>query len=166
MVAGREHHRLHARHRRRSTDLGRPRRQSSDPVLLVDDGGAADPDWSSDGASIVYDGQREVPSGSQSRSSTVTAASGSELFSRSGAHAYDPFWSPDNSRIVFVSNKDGKNDEVYVMNADGSGLRRVTNDAGSRHHPRLVRCAAVSADQAMTPTVVLPSPFQSPTIGA
>ena len=31
-------------------------------------------------------------------------------------------WSPDGSRIAFSSDRDG-NDEVYVMNADGSGLR-------------------------------------------
>ncbi len=39
-----------------------------------------------------------------------------------------PSWSRD-GRLVFQSNRDG-NWELYVMNADGSGLRRVTDDEG------------------------------------
>ena len=41
----------------------------------------------------------------------------------------DPAWSPDGQRIAFSSDRDG-NWEIYVMNADGSGLVRLTdNDA-------------------------------------
>ena len=39
---------------------------------------------------------------------------------------YLPIWSPDGSKIAFTSNRDG-NPEIYVMNRDGSGLRRMTN---------------------------------------
>jgi TolB protein len=39
-----------------------------------------------------------------------------------------PAWSPDGSRIVFYSERDG-NGEIYTMNADGSAVRRLT------HHP-------------------------------
>ena len=40
-----------------------------------------------------------------------------------------PVWSPDGRRIAFDSDRDG-NWEVYVMNADGSGVTRLTgNDA-------------------------------------
>ena len=34
----------------------------------------------------------------------------------------------DNGKIVFRSNRDGGNEEIYVMNADGSGQTRVTNN--------------------------------------
>jgi len=40
-----------------------------------------------------------------------------------------PGWSPDGTRITFQSDRDG-NDEVYVMNADGSGQTRLTNNLG------------------------------------
>jgi TolB protein len=40
---------------------------------------------------------------------------------------YLPAWSPDGSRIAFTSNRDG-NPEIYVMNADGSNVRRMTNN--------------------------------------
>jgi Tol biopolymer transport system component len=36
-------------------------------------------------------------------------------------------WSPDGTKIVFLSDRDG-NYEIYTMNADGSGQTRVTNN--------------------------------------
>jgi hypothetical protein len=39
--------------------------------------------------------------------------------------AYDPAWSPRSERIAFVSTAPG-NDEIYTVNADGSGLQRLT----------------------------------------
>jgi TolB protein len=41
-------------------------------------------------------------------------------------HNFLPAWSPDGSQIAFVSNRDG-NAEIYVVNADGSNVRRITN---------------------------------------
>jgi TolB protein len=40
---------------------------------------------------------------------------------------YLPAYSPDGSRMAFVSNRDGNN-EIYVMNVDGSGVVRLTNN--------------------------------------
>ena len=42
-----------------------------------------------------------------------------------------PVWSPDSRRIAFISDRDktsGAFWNLYVMNADGSGLTRLTND--------------------------------------
>jgi Tol biopolymer transport system component len=38
----------------------------------------------------------------------------------------DPAWSPDGTRLAFVSNRTGRY-ELYVANADGTGLRQVTD---------------------------------------
>lgn len=38
-----------------------------------------------------------------------------------------PSWSPDGSKITFVSHRDG-NGEIYLMNADGTDQSRLTND--------------------------------------
>jgi Tol biopolymer transport system component len=46
----------------------------------------------------------------------------------------DPVWSPDGKLIAFVSNRDG-NDEIYVMNADGSNQRRLTDTPSSDSEP-------------------------------
>ena len=51
-----------------------------------------------------------------------------------------PAWSPDGTQIAFMSNRDG-NPEIYVMNSDGTDLRRLTN------HPAIDVDADVVADR-------------------
>jgi len=50
--------------------------------------------------------------------------------------AYDdqPKWSPDSSKIAFMSGRDG-NLEIYTMNADGSGQTRITNNLAADGFP-------------------------------
>ena len=38
-----------------------------------------------------------------------------------------PVWSPDGTRIAFMSTRDG-NPDIYVMNRDGSSVRRLTTN--------------------------------------
>jgi Tol biopolymer transport system component len=45
-----------------------------------------------------------------------------------------PAWSPDAQRIAFYSERDG-NAEIYVMNADGSNERRLTNTTADEGYP-------------------------------
>jgi len=48
--------------------------------------------------------------------------------------ASDPAFSPDGSRVAYVSLKDG-NPEIYVMSADGTGATRLTTDPQADGHP-------------------------------
>jgi Tol biopolymer transport system component len=41
-----------------------------------------------------------------------------------------PAWSPDGSRIAFVSDRGGT-EEIYVMSPEGAGVKRLTNRPGS-----------------------------------
>jgi len=41
--------------------------------------------------------------------------------------SYDPAWSPVDNQIAFVSSDES--DEIYVINEDGSNLRRLTSNA-------------------------------------
>lgn len=50
------------------------------------------------------------------------------------AEGRSPAWSPDGRTIAFVSARSG-NDEVYVVNADGSGLRNLTNHPADDRMP-------------------------------
>lgn len=41
-----------------------------------------------------------------------------------------PVWAPDGLRIAFTSDRDG-DDEIYMMDATGTGVVRLTNTVGS-----------------------------------
>ena len=46
-----------------------------------------------------------------------------------GSRVFYPAWSPDSNRIAYISYKDDVyNGEVYVINLDGTGLTRLTNN--------------------------------------
>src|SRR5690349_11511874 len=47
-------------------------------------------------------------------------------------------WSADGTRIVFVSDRDG-DEEIYVMNADGTEPKRLTRAPGRDAHPDFSR---------------------------
>lgn len=46
----------------------------------------------------------------------------------------NPAFSPDGRRLVFESHRDGQG-EIYVVNVDGSGLKRITSSPGDETHP-------------------------------
>ncbi len=83
------------------------------------------PAWAPDARSIAYTSYRTgfqdiiVSYIYEGRYSNPTAGS-------SEKQNFLPAWSPDGSRLAFTSNRDG-NSEIYVINRDGSGLRRLTN---------------------------------------
>jgi Tol biopolymer transport system component len=87
--------------------------------------------WSRDG-SLIFDGSPfkndEIatidPSGHDLR----------VLTSNVNAADIEPMWSPDGRRIVFVSDRT-EDDEIWVMNADGSGQRNLSRSKGSDYVP-------------------------------
>lgn len=46
----------------------------------------------------------------------------------------NPVWSPDGKQIAYVSDTYG-NDDIFIMNADGTNVRRVTYDKSNENHP-------------------------------
>jgi Tol biopolymer transport system component len=46
----------------------------------------------------------------------------------------EPAWSPDGSKIAFASRRAGSFD-IYVMNADGTGTKRLTSGTSADNHP-------------------------------
>jgi TolB protein len=84
------------------------------------------PAWSPDGTTIAFtsdfnSAQSEIYAMKSDASEDWVPLT--NTFGADGA----PEWSPDGSRIVFVSSRNG-NDEIYVMNADGSAETRLTTD--------------------------------------
>jgi len=46
-----------------------------------------------------------------------------------------PVWSPDGSKIAFMSSRSGNSLQVFVMNADGTGVVQVTSAAADAEYP-------------------------------
>ena len=51
-----------------------------------------------------------------------------------GAAAQTRVAEPDKALILFESTRDG-NSEIYVMRADGTAQRRLTDNPAAEHHP-------------------------------
>jgi TolB protein len=81
------------------------------------------PEISPDGNSIVF--MRWTPASNQEQIWMMDRDGGNPRRVVRGT-GWDPTWAPDGARILFASNMDGSN-ELYVVNADGSGLHKITS---------------------------------------
>ena len=97
------------------------------------------PDLSPDGVTLMFQSNR---SGKQAI--WLARADGRDphlLFDGAspGSDPATPRWSPDGQRIAFAMKPAGATDEneseIYVMGADGSRVRRLTNAPGDDSHP-------------------------------
>jgi TolB protein len=82
---------------------------------------AMDPSWSRDGKKIAFWSARDVGP----RIFVMDANGRNEQpVTKAPVAAVHPSWSPDGKRIVFSG---GNPSQLEIMNADGTGIRRVTN---------------------------------------
>jgi Tol biopolymer transport system component len=88
------------------------------------------PSWSPDGTHIVF--ERCCKNGTSDVFSIDVATRAETNLTSSTTHQdFDPAWSPDGTRIAYVSFEVGNgNIDIWVMNADGSGRDRLTQEAG------------------------------------
>lgn len=94
-------------------------------VVVRAPGPQLDADWSPEGGLIAY---RDSSSGLNVDDEIyVVAADGSSErnLTRDPGNDWSPAWSPDGGQIAFASDREGEL-RIFVMDADGSGVRRVT----------------------------------------
>src|SRR6266545_4863530 len=128
-----------------TTDIYLANADGSGATILTRSAGSVDwgPAWSPDGTRIAFMGQ--TPEGTENYEIYVMNADGTGLRRLTDSPASDgfPSWSPDGRKIAFTSTRDdcsisegpdckttgdiGPYHTLYVMNADGSGVRRVTD---------------------------------------
>ena len=81
------------------------------------------PDISPDGSAIVFGCQRPI-------GICVINTDGSgltPLFVSGDRESFSVSWSPDGAQIAFVSRPIGGDNDVWVMNSDGTSARQITN---------------------------------------
>ena len=97
--------------------------------------------WSPDGAKIAF-----ISLGDDNSDIYVINADGSNLRRLTESNALDrqPLWSPDSTRIVFTrttlasKEDEGGNPDIYLVNADGSGIIQLTDHPKQDQWPILV----------------------------
>jgi Tol biopolymer transport system component len=84
-----------------------------------------DPSWSPGGTMLVYAARTSATGDFHVFLAKADGSAREQLTRRDGRA---PVFSPDGSKIAFVSDRDGGFPELYVMNANGRNERRLTNN--------------------------------------
>jgi WD40 repeat protein len=106
---------------------------------LTTAGDETHPAWSPDGSKIAFtsnrDGNLEIYVMNADGSGQANMTNTPGLFGE-GVQEGAPAWSPDGSKIAFDRSSDSGNTfDIFVMNADGSGLTQLTTPGGYERHP-------------------------------
>ena len=87
----------------------------------------SDPSFAPDGKAIVYASDVE---GNFEIYSRVIATGETKRLTNSPGHESFPSYSPDGTQIIFNSDIEKENNDVYLMNVDGSNVRKITDAPG------------------------------------
>ena len=93
----------------------------SDVRQLSRENESSSPDWSRDGSWITYEHQGDI------HVIKADGSSPSTNLTNSPEQDIQPGWSPDGSRILWLSGGEG-NRNIFTMDADGSRVQQLTND--------------------------------------
>lgn len=97
---------------------------------------SAVPDWSPDGEKLIFNSDHDdepvdVP---DLWGMNLDGTNKVEYLDSPPTADFNPQWAPSGETILFVSNRDG-NYNLYLMDADGSNIRRLTDDPANEYNP-------------------------------
>jgi TolB protein len=95
-------------------------------VVVTAPGSQFDADWSPDGQRLVYRDSRAGINVNDEIYVSSADGSGARNLTASPTNEWSPAWSPDGEQIAFASDREGEL-RIFVMGADGSGVRRVSD---------------------------------------
>lgn len=114
----------------------------SNPVRLTTsqgfNGQANNPVFNGDGTRIAFDTVRDLLTGNNRDIYSIRTDGSDEVrLTTTAGIDMEPAYSPDGSRIVFISYRDGAatNGEIYIMRADGTDPQRITNTTFRESRP-------------------------------
>ncbi len=111
-----------------ASQIARVRPDGSGFELLVNDKeNSGFPSWSPDAKRVVFRHGRQL--------AIATLADRTIMSLTDGASEDNfPQWSPKGDTIMFTTNRDGGDFELYSIKPDGTGLKRLTNAPGNDAH--------------------------------
>jgi Tol biopolymer transport system component len=95
--------------------------------------GASFPAWSPDGKFVAYSKRNTSPHGADIWLMNVVTGDTTQLMNDTSRNSGLSF-SPDGKKICFSSDRDGGRN-LYIMNADGSDIQRITFDTAGYYNP-------------------------------
>ena len=104
----------------------------------------ASPSWSPDGKNIAFAGMDKFVPGRSHFDIFLMKNTGHDLIRLTTSKKFkngkssnneDPTFSPDGRHVMFVSDRTGTK-QLYIVNADGSGERRITFDKVNYYKPK------------------------------
>ena len=114
-------------------------RQITPPGTIIQ--GGNDGDWSPQGNEIIF--SRHVTADVRGSIWVVHADGtglheirirglncGTAVSDPNGFGCHEPHWSPDGTKIIFAANSPATGTNIYIANADGTGLTQITQDGG------------------------------------
>jgi len=98
--------------------------------------GEANPKFSPNGTKILF--ESEVNDVSHLYTMNIDGTNETKITNFPNAYTGVASWSPDGTKIIFISDKDSDNDggsEIYIMNSDGTNVVRINHNARGEWNP-------------------------------
>jgi TolB protein len=93
------------------------------------------PSWSPDGSQFAFESNRNDTARTDIFIFELATRNVTQVTFDSGFNHSAPAWSPLGNRIAFSSNRDNAGLDIYLMDPDGTNLRRLTSDSHDDAQP-------------------------------